>query len=70
VIHKKGTKLDPPLRLDMSFDEALSRFVATNPEEVDESVQRSKTKRPPQDEAPRRSPEVKGRGRKPRASQR
>ena len=54
MTHKKGDKLEPPLRLDMSFGEALSRFVATVPKEVDESIERSKTKRPPQDETPRR----------------
>jgi hypothetical protein len=46
---QKGTKLDPLLRLDMSFEEALSRFVATKPEEVEESIERSKTKRPPEE---------------------
>ena len=49
MTHKKGTKLDPPLLLDMSFDEALGRFVLTKREEVDESIERAKTKRPPQD---------------------
>ena len=53
----KGKKLDPPLKLDMSFGEALSRFVATKPGEVDESIERSKTKRPPQD-GPLRRPEA------------
>ena len=50
----KGKKLEPPLKLDMSFSEALSRFVATKPAEVDEGIERSKTKRPPQDGPPRR----------------
>jgi hypothetical protein len=54
MIHKRGTKLDPPLRLDMSFEEALERFIGTDPKEVDESIERSKTKRPPQDLPPRR----------------
>jgi len=54
MTHEKGAKLEPPLKLDMSFGEALSRFVATKPEEVAESVERSKTKKPPQDAAPRR----------------
>jgi len=48
-------KLEPPLKLDLSFEEALSRFVATKPEQVDESIERSKTKKPPQD-APLRRP--------------
>jgi hypothetical protein len=68
MIHKRGTKLDAPLRLDMSFEEALGRFVVTKSEEVDESVERSKTKRPPQDDPLRRPSEVKGRRRKPRSS--
>jgi hypothetical protein len=68
MIHKRGTKLDPLLWLDMSFEDALSRFVATKPEEVVESVERSKTKRPPQDDPQRRPSEVKGRQRKPRSS--
>jgi hypothetical protein len=46
--------MEPPLRLDMTFDEAMSRFVTTNPKEVDESIERSKTKQPPQDDTPRR----------------
>jgi hypothetical protein len=49
MIHKRGTKLDPPLRLDMSFDESLERFIAVKPGEVDESIERSKAKRPPED---------------------
>lgn len=57
----KGKKLEPPLKLDMSFGEALSRFVATKPKEVDEGIERSKTKKPPQDDAPRRpAPAKKG----------
>jgi hypothetical protein len=47
-------KLEPPLKLDLSFDEALSRFVATKPKQVDESIKRSKAKKPPQDAPPRR----------------
>ena len=54
MTHKRGAKLDPPLRLDMDFAEALNRFVATDPKEVDESIERAKVKRPPQDGAPRR----------------
>ncbi|MGQ0444076.1 MAG: hypothetical protein ACT4O2_02845 [Beijerinckiaceae bacterium] len=41
--------MEPPLKLDLSFDEAMSRFVATEPKEVVESIERSKTKEPPQD---------------------
>jgi len=47
-------KLEPPLKLDLSFDEALSRFVATKPKEIVESIERAKTKKPSQDEPPRR----------------
>ena len=43
----KGRKLEPPLRLDMGFGEAMSRFVASKPNEVAESIERSKTKKPP-----------------------
>jgi hypothetical protein len=53
MTHEKGRKLEPPLKLDMSFGEALSRFVATKPEEVAESVERSRQKKPPGEE-PRR----------------
>jgi hypothetical protein len=49
-------KLERPLKLDLSFDDALSRFVVTKPEQVDESIERSKTKKPPQNE-PLRRPE-------------
>jgi hypothetical protein len=38
----KGKKLEPPLRLDMSFDETLSRFAATKPKEVDDSIAKAK----------------------------
>ncbi len=48
-----GKKLEPPLKLDMSFGEALSRFVAVDPKEVSENIERSKTKKPP-GEIPRR----------------
>ena len=37
-----------------SSREALSRFVSTKPKEVVDSIERSKTKKPPQDAAPRR----------------
>ena len=47
-------KLEPPLKLDMDFGEAMERFARADPKEVAESVERSKQKRPPQDEPPRR----------------
>ena len=59
MTHKKGAKLDPPLRLDMSFEEALSRFVATKPEEVEESIERSKKEGPEPEATPTRPPRKK-----------
>lgn len=50
----KGKKLERCLSFDMSFDKALQCFVMTDPKEVDESIERSKTKRPRQDDAPLR----------------
>ncbi len=47
-------KTEPPLALSMSFDEALARFAVTKPLEVSDSVERAKTKKPPQDFTPRR----------------
>jgi hypothetical protein len=47
-------KLESPLKIDLSFGEALSRFVATTPKEVEISIKKSKAKKPPQDEPPRR----------------
>lgn len=49
-----GKKTEPPFGLAMDFGEALSRFVATKPKEVVDSIERSKAKKPPQDAAPRR----------------
>lgn len=60
MTHEKGTKLEPPLKLDMGFAEALGRFVAAKPEEVDESIERSKAKKPSRDDSPRR-PKTKNR---------
>ncbi|TXN21540.1 hypothetical protein [Methylobacterium sp. WL9] len=47
-------KTEPPFGLDMDFGEALEKFIATRPSEVEESVDRSKTKKPPGDQVPRR----------------
>lgn len=47
-------KTEPPLGLDMDFGEALERFLQTSPKEVEDSVERAKRKRPPQDAPPRR----------------
>jgi hypothetical protein len=38
----KSTPPEPPLSLDMPFDEALKRFIQTKPKEVEESIGRSK----------------------------
>jgi hypothetical protein len=59
----EGKKLEPPLKLDMSFDEALRRFVATKPKEVDENIERAKTKKAPQSDSPRRQERTKRRER-------
>ena len=40
---KKG----PSLGLDMDPDEALERFIQTDPKQVDDLIRRSKTKKPP-----------------------
>ena len=56
-------KTEPPLKLEMSFAEALSRFVATDPKEVADSIERSKTKKPPGNGPPRR-PARQKRGKK------
>lgn len=45
----KGKKLEPPLKLDMGFSETLARALQTKPAEVEESIERAKTKKPPQD---------------------
>jgi hypothetical protein len=44
---KKGKTLEPPLGLDMPFDEALKRFIGTDPKEVEASIRRAKKKKPP-----------------------
>lgn len=47
-------KQEPKFGLDMDFGEAMERFLQTDPKEVAESIQRSKTRKPPGDDAPRR----------------
>lgn len=44
---KKTKQVEPPLGLDMPFDEALERFIGTDPREVEASIGRSKHKKPP-----------------------
>ena len=56
---KKGRKMEPPLKLDMSFGEALSRFAAVKPKEVDDSIAKAKAKKPPRDDPPRRPERAK-----------
>lgn len=60
----KGKKLEPPLKLDMSFEEALSRFAATDPKQVEASIDRSKTKRPPEDASSGRPERITRRSKK------
>lgn len=43
----RSTPPEPPLGLDMPFDEALKRFIGTDPNEVEASVRRAKKKKPP-----------------------
>jgi hypothetical protein len=43
----KGVKHPSPFRLKLDFNEALERFIRTKPEEVEELIRRSKTKKPP-----------------------
>ncbi|MCF8477915.1 MAG: hypothetical protein K9G60_12875 [Pseudolabrys sp.] len=45
-MNAKGKKLEPKLKLDMPFDEALRRFVQTKPKEVEKSIEKSKQKKP------------------------
>jgi hypothetical protein len=42
----KSAPPDPPFGLNMPFDEALRRFVATDPAELEANVKRSKKKKP------------------------
>jgi len=43
----KITPPDPPFGLDMPFDEALKRFIGTDPKEVETNIKRGKQKKPP-----------------------
>lgn len=42
----KATPPEPPFGLDMPFDEALKRFIATDPKEVEASANGPKKKKP------------------------
>ena len=43
----RSTPPEPAFGLDMPFDEALKRFIGTDPKEVDENIGRAKKKKPP-----------------------
>ena len=53
-------KTEPPLYLDLDFEEALSRFARFKPEEAEESVDPAKQKKPPEDMPTRRRPKKGG----------
>jgi hypothetical protein len=52
----KSTPPEPPLGLDMPFDEALKRFIGADPKEIEASIGRAKKKKPPGDKAKPKSP--------------
>jgi hypothetical protein len=52
----KITPPDPPFGLDMPFDEALKRFIGTDPNEVETNIKRAKKKKPPGNKAKPKSP--------------
>ncbi|MEF2547216.1 hypothetical protein VQ045_08600 [Aurantimonas sp. E1-2-R+4] len=45
-------KYEPPLYLDMGFDEAMRRFAQTDKNEADKLGNRGKQKKPPGSETP------------------
>jgi hypothetical protein len=52
----KSTPPEPAFGLDMPFDEALKRFIGTDPKEVEASIGRAKKKKPPGNKAKPKSP--------------
>ena len=42
-MNPSGKKLEPKLKLDMPFGEALERFARTDPREVDKGIEQGKT---------------------------
>jgi hypothetical protein len=46
-MNPRGNKLEPKLKLDIPFDEALRRFAQTKPKEVERSIKKAKQKKPP-----------------------
>jgi hypothetical protein len=51
MTNPKGSKLEPKLKLDMTFDEALRRFVQTKPKEVERSIAKTKQRKRPKRKA-------------------
>jgi hypothetical protein len=47
MTNPKGSKLAPKLKLDMSFDEALERFVRVTPKEIEKSIAKAKQRKQP-----------------------
>ena len=43
----KSTPPEPPFGLDLPFDEALKRFIGTDPKEVETNIKRARQKKPP-----------------------
>ena len=41
-MNERGKKLEPKLKLDMPFDEALARYVRVKPAELNEAIEKSK----------------------------
>lgn len=48
----RPTPPEPAFGLDMNPDEALRRFIGTDPKEVEESIGRAKKKKPPGSKKP------------------
>jgi hypothetical protein len=46
-MNPRGKKLEPKLKLDMPFGEALARFVQTKPKEVERSIENAKQRKAP-----------------------
>ena len=52
----KPKKLEPKLGLDMPFEEALQRFIQTDPIEVENGIKKSKKRKPPGGKSKKRKP--------------
>lgn len=44
-MNQPGKKLQPKLSLDMPFEEALARFAATDPTELNDAIESSKSEK-------------------------